>query len=94
MRSCLALARCECHQVAGTYPECELVLKVSDVSKRHCQVVIAEDTVTVEDLGSVNGTFVNGGQLEPGVGQILADGDQLDLAGHVDTVRLQPPSAG
>ena len=37
-----------------------IVLSSSKVSKRHCQLVVNNDEVVIKDLGSSNGTFVNG----------------------------------
>jgi PAS domain-containing protein len=37
-----------------------VVLQSSKISKNHCRLVVSNDEVTVEDLGSSNGTFVNG----------------------------------
>jgi serine/threonine protein kinase len=72
--------------VIGRSADCDLVLKVSEVSKRHCRVVIGEEGVVVEDLGSVNGTFVNRKQVQKAQ---LQDGDELDLAGHRFDVQVQ-----
>jgi pSer/pThr/pTyr-binding forkhead associated (FHA) protein len=58
------------------------------VSKRHCRILLGPDSATVEDLNSVNGTFVNREQVESAE---LHDGDELDVAGYVFTVRLQRP---
>jgi serine/threonine protein kinase len=74
--------------VIGRAPDCDLVLKVAAVSKRHCEVRIEADQVVVEDLGSVNGTCVNGRPVQVAR---LQDGDELDVAGHIFTVRLQTP---
>src|SRR5262249_41057489 len=73
--------------VIGRAPECDLVIKASEVSKRHCRIQLAADGASVEDLGSINGTFVNGQQIQRAR---LSDGDELDIAGHVFTVRLRP----
>jgi serine/threonine protein kinase len=72
--------------VVGRAKECKLVLKVSAVSKRHCQLEVQGERVTVEDLGSVNGTSVNGKRIQRSA---LVDGDSLDIAGHVFKVRVQ-----
>jgi pSer/pThr/pTyr-binding forkhead associated (FHA) protein len=50
--------------------------------------LLGADTVEVEDLGSANGTFVNGRLVKR---ERLQDGDELDLAGHVFDIRLQWP---
>lgn len=44
------------------------------VSSFHCEIVVSGTTVTVHDLGSTNGTFVNGSRIEESAlhsGQIL-----------------------
>jgi serine/threonine protein kinase len=72
----------------GRAPDCAVVVKASSVSKHHCVIKITKNGATVEDLGSANGTSVNGRQLEAHEPAELADGDRLDLAGHEFTVRL------
>jgi serine/threonine protein kinase len=72
--------------VIGRASDCKFVLKVSEVSKHHCRIEVAGSTVTVEDLGSVNGTFVNGLRTERAP---LRDGDELRIAErHIFTVRI------
>lgn len=51
------------------------------VSKAHCRLRITGDGVlSVEDLGSANGTFVNGNRLVPGRVVQLAPGDDFKIA--------------
>ena len=51
--------------LAGRAPGCELVFAESSVSRRHFEVDLSrENEVTVTDLKSLNGTFVNGSRLE------------------------------
>ena len=45
------------------------------VSRHHCVLLVDGDTVFVRDLGSRNGTFVNGDRIM--CEKELADGDQL-----------------
>jgi len=49
------------------------------VSRRHARVLKREGTVVVEDLGSINGTFINGKRLAPYLPEVLHHGDQLQL---------------
>lgn len=49
------------------------------VSRRHARIIKREGTVVVEDLGSINGTFINSKRLAPYLPEILHDGDQLQL---------------
>jgi pSer/pThr/pTyr-binding forkhead associated (FHA) protein len=51
-------------------------------------VLITPDAVYLEDMGSVNGTFVNGEAIDK---QRLLAGDTIDIAGHVFNVQLQRP---
>ena len=46
--------------VIGSDPGCDLVVAAPSVSGRHCRLSRTEEGYTLEDLGSTNGTFVNG----------------------------------
>jgi serine/threonine protein kinase len=69
----------------GRAPDCKLVLRASDVSKHHCQILIDRDTIAIEDLGSANGTFVNGKRVEKAR---LHNGDELRIANRALQVRI------
>jgi hypothetical protein len=45
--------------VVGRHPSCDIHLDARDVGRNHAKLHVREDRVTVEDLGSANGTFVN-----------------------------------
>lgn len=47
----------------GRLPANDLCLLSSSVSKAHADIIIAVDAVLVRDLGSTNGTFVNGRRI-------------------------------
>jgi pSer/pThr/pTyr-binding forkhead associated (FHA) protein len=49
------------------------------ISRRHARILKREGTVVVEDLGSINGTFVNSKRLAPYLPEVLHHGDQLQL---------------
>jgi hypothetical protein len=49
------------------------------VSRRHARILKREGTVVVEDLGSINGTFINGKRLAPYLPEVLRSNDQLQL---------------
>ncbi|MEO1439611.1 MAG: FHA domain-containing protein [Chloroflexota bacterium] len=49
------------------------------VSRRHAQVFYLNGKVYIEDMGSSNGTYLNGDELEPGKPQQLSDGDEIML---------------
>ena len=59
-----------------------ITLNDPGVSHRHLMVYRnADATLTISDLGSSNGTFLNGSdeRLEPGVKTDVADGDRIEL---------------
>lgn len=69
----------------GRSSACQIVLDDSLVSRRHAELVVSADGVTLQDSGSVNGAFVNGKRV---VGsERLRDGDQLRLGAQVLTLR-------
>ena len=50
--------------VIGRSPECDLVIKDDTVSRRHAQIeIVDERTINLTDLGSHNGTTVNGNRI-------------------------------
>lgn len=49
------------------------------VSRQHCLLRRRDTRLTVTDMNSTNGTFINGDQLEPGKEYVLASGDHLTL---------------
>jgi hypothetical protein len=52
------------------------------VSKHHAEFEPLGDVWRVCDLGSVNGTFINGKQLDPGVHSLLRDRDDLRFGAY------------
>lgn len=50
--------------VIGRHPECTLQIQSNMVSRKHARVVKQNGAFLVEDMGSGNGTFVNGKKIE------------------------------
>lgn len=61
----------------GRGPDCALPLDSPGISRRHAELQVAGDSVTLRDLGSVNGTHVNALRVDGSVP--LRDGDMLRL---------------
>ncbi len=72
--------------VIGRDEGCNLVLDDSKVSRRHAYLQEIDGGVEVGDLGSSNGTFVNGRRIERPV--TLAPGDSLRIG--VSSMRIEP----
>lgn len=63
--------------VFGRGPECHLRPNSEWVSRQHCLLRVGAQTVSIRDLGSTNGTLINGDRV---VGERpLASGDKLQL---------------
>ncbi len=62
--------------VMGRLPECDVVLADPNVSRRHAEIRRLGDDVVVSDLGSTNGTRVNGVAVRE---QRLESGDEVSL---------------
>jgi signal transduction histidine kinase len=61
----------------GRYPFCDIVLRLNSISRQHAQVIRAADGYYVEDLNSLNGTFVNGERIASRTR--LRDKDQIHV---------------
>jgi pSer/pThr/pTyr-binding forkhead associated (FHA) protein len=66
--------------VVGRDPEAGVWLDVPSVSWRHARIDVAAAGITIEDLGSTNGTFVRGRRIREST---LAHGDTIRF-GQVD----------
>jgi len=62
--------------VLGRLPESDIVLNDPNVSRRHAEFRRTADGVVVTDLGSTNGTRVNG---DPVREQLLVSGDEITV---------------
>jgi len=60
----------------GRSPECEVFLDDVTVSRRHAEIVRGQEGWTIEDQGSLNGTYVNRRRVERAN---LEDGDELQI---------------
>lgn len=60
----------------GRSPDNNIVLEDSMVSKSHARIIVQGNNYLIEDLGSSNGTIVNGQRISS---HILAEGDRLYL---------------
>ena len=82
--------------VIGRSLDASIPFPHESVSRQHCEVEVARDgTVLVRDLGSLNGTQVNGRAVGGRHPLVLEEGDQLRLSAfaHLKFVRQTPREA-
>jgi pSer/pThr/pTyr-binding forkhead associated (FHA) protein len=60
----------------GRSPDCDIFLDDVTVSRRHAAVGRGDAGFTIEDLGSLNGTFLNRSRIERGD---LENGDEVQI---------------
>src|SRR5437588_11846677 len=61
----------------GRQDDCQLRIKSSQVSRKHCEIFEKKGMLLVKDLGSSNGTFVNGKRIQDQ--RVLEPGDELTI---------------
>jgi pSer/pThr/pTyr-binding forkhead associated (FHA) protein len=62
----------------GREDDCEIIIPSRQVSRSHARITPSEEGVLLEDLGSKNGTHINGKPLQEPV--YLQDGDIIQIA--------------
>ncbi len=79
--------------VIGRLPECDIVLTINGVSRRHAEIRKFGAAVYVVDLGSLNKTLLNDTALKGGVEHSLKENDRISICG-VDFVYFaaDPPA--
>ena len=72
--------------VIGRREDCDLIIPLGEVSRKHCRLVKDGDLVKVEDLGSANGTYLNGQRVQE---SLLAPGDTVQVGPVVFVLQLE-----
>lgn len=67
----------EQQNIVGRSPTVHIIIQEASVSRQHARFVLAGDNVSVEDMGSSNGTFCNDVKTEGSM--LLKDGDIVRL---------------
>ena len=75
----------------GRAPECELVLRDSRVSRRHARLHARDGVLVLTDLGSTNGTLVNGHRVTE---VALGAGDRIQIGETSLVIEAAPTGAG
>jgi hypothetical protein len=77
--------------ILGRALDATIRLDVPGVSRRHARISVEGANVTVEDLGSQNGTYVRGEKISGRA--VLEDGDELRLGPASMLIRLVSPDS-
>ncbi len=86
-----ALPLTDGEHIAGRDDECSLVIDATTASRRHARITVVSGNATIEDLGSTNGTHINGKRISTPTR--LAPGDEVALGTEVLQVRVRNRSA-
>jgi len=63
--------------VIGRRHDCDLHIPLMPVSRRHCQLTLNNETLTIRDLGSRNGTYLNGKRVDEAA--VIQPGDYIKI---------------
>lgn len=66
----------------------EVMIEDGRISRRHARVGLENGSLWVEDMGSTNGTQVNGSPLGQGERQTIVNGGKLSLGGYELTLSM------
>jgi len=98
VRLLVAHAKADAKQIAlgretmiGRSPECNLRIASGQVSRKHCVIKVADALVTVRDLGSANGTRLNGQTITAEVDMPIPPGSTLVVGPLKFIVQFSPP---
>ena len=72
----------------GKLPYANIPFSNPFVSRRHAQIIATKGRYQINDLGSKNGTFINGVRLVDGP-RYLSNGDQIELGPDQVVLRFQ-----
>lgn len=71
--------------VMGRREDCDFRIPLGDISRKHCRLIKEDEVLKIEDLGSSNGTYVNGKRVHDAE---LAPGDTVQIGPVVFVAQL------
>src|SRR5437879_3219582 len=72
--------------LVGRGKGCDVRIPSAAVSRRHCRLSVRDGYVLVEDLGSANGTYVNGAKVKK---HAVRPGDRLEVGSLAFVVKYE-----
>lgn len=79
--------------LVGRSDEAKFRVQQDSVSRRHCELFLKADAVFVRDLGSTNGTLVNGERISSSVATPVPPGAEIRVGGIVFRVDYESAAA-
>ncbi|GEM_PF-167869 len=76
--------------VIGRARDCDLVIDSTQISRQHARLELDHEQVVLVDLGSTNGSYVNGERIPAHEARRLHAGDKINV-GQVCTVEFDDP---
>jgi adenylate cyclase len=67
------------HDTLGRHPDNSIQILDRIVSKTHCHIDAVDGQFVLKDLGSLNGTYINGARIESQSHRVLTPGDEITL---------------
>jgi serine phosphatase RsbU (regulator of sigma subunit) len=75
----------------GRNSDCTVSLPGKQISRLHAHLYFQEGNYLVEDMGSSNGTFVNGNRLTPHTPTVITERDTFQIGPYLFGLRTAPP---
>lgn len=72
--------------IVGRGNDTDMCIPASSVSKRHAEIIPSQEELVLKDLGSTNGTYVNGERIQQATAR---EGDIIQFANSVFRVGVQ-----
>jgi predicted component of type VI protein secretion system len=79
--------------LVGRGDEAKFRVQQDSVSRRHCEFFVKDEAVFVRDLGSTNGTLVNGERITSSVATPVSPGSEIRVGGIVFRVDYESAAA-
>lgn len=71
--------------IIGRKEDCDLRIPLAEISRKHAMIILEEKAVSIRDMGSANGTYVNNERVNE---QELEAGDHIVIGPVVFTVKI------
>jgi predicted component of type VI protein secretion system len=73
---------------AETSVKCDVPIAHGTTSTRHAAIICNDGQLTINDMKSTNGTYVNGQRIDPNMPRPLNDGDKIRFGGFTAFLSL------